>query len=397
MRTGNWIAAATIVVLGAASARADVFRLQSGGRFEGSLVNADEAPRTKYVVRTSTGALVTLKADQVKEVEQPSSTEAEYETLRHQQPDTPDGHWALAEWCREHKLSDLRKQHLERIVELDPNHRQARGLLGFNQIAGQWKTRDEHMAAIGKVRYKGDWLFPQEIEINERKAEANRLRLEWIANLKRWKDWLGGPKDTTARSYIAQISDPAAVPALQQALADEEMPDAVRELYIRALGRIGSFDALMMLAERSLIDPSSEIRAVSLDLLTDNPQPAIVNYFIQQLHSKDNGVINGAAYALQRFKDDRAVAPLIDTLVTKHKSTVTSGGSGMSATNSSFGSGLTTGSTSQTFTKEMQNQKVLDALIVLVNGQVNYQFNVDAWKQWYAGRKKNKFVDARRN
>jgi len=386
-----------IVLMGATPTRADVFQLQSGGRLEGSLVNPDETPRTKYVVRTSPSAVVTLAADQVKDVVRPTPTEAEYNALRHQHPDTPDGHWALAEWCRDNKLAELRKQHLERIVELEPDHRQARSLLGYNQIAGQWRTREEHMAAIGKVLHKGEWLYPQEIEINERKAEANRRRQEWIANLKRWKDWLGGPKDVTARSYIGEISDPAALPALQLGLADEQIPDQVREMFVRAMGRIGTFDALMMLAERSLTDRSQEIRAVSLDLLVDSPQPAVVNYFIQQLRSKDNAVINRAAYALLRFKDDRAVAPLIDVLVTKHKSTVVSGGSGLSATNSSFGSGLSTGSSTQVFTKELQNQYVLDALIVLVNGQVNYQFNVEAWKQWFAGRKKNKFVDARRN
>lgn len=386
-----------MIVPGAMSARADVFLLQSGGRLEGALVNADEKPRTKYVVRTSPGAVVTLSADQVKDVVPPTPTEAEYETLRHQHPDTPDGHWALAEWCREKKLADLRKQHLERIVELDPNHRQARALLGYNQIAGQWKTREEHMAAVGKVLHKGEWLYPQEIEINERKTEANRLRLEWIANLKRWKEWLGGPKDSTARSYIAAIADPAALPALQQGLADEQTPDVVRELYVRAVGRIGTFDAWLTLAERSLSDPSPEVRAISLDLLSDDPQPAVVNYFLQQLHSKDNAVVNRAAYALQRFKDERAVGPLIDALVTKHKFAVVSGGGGMSATNSNFGSSFSSGSSTQIFTKELQNQNVLDALIVLVNGQVNYQFNVESWKQWFAGRKKNKFVDARRS
>lgn len=386
-----------IVVLAATSVRGDVFLLQSGGRLEGALVNADEKPRTKYVVRTSPGAVVTLTADQVKDVVRPTPTDAEYAALRHQHSDTPDGHWALAEWCREQKLPDLRKRHLERIVELDPNHRMARSLLGYNQIAGEWRTREEHMAALGKVLHKGEWLYPQEIEINERKAEANRMRLEWIVNLKRWKEWLGGPKDATARANIAAIADPAALPALQQALADEQVPDAVRELYVRAVGRIGAFDSMMMLAERSLTDPSQEIRSVSLELLSDDPQPAVVNYFIQQLRSKDNAVINRAAYALQRFKDDRAVAPLIDVLVTKHKYSETSGGSGLSATNSSFGSGLSTGSSTFTYTKELQNPNVLDALIVLVNGQVNYQFNVDAWKQWYAGRKKAKFVDARRS
>ena len=70
-------------------------------------------------------------------------------------------------------------------------------------------------------------------------------------------------------------------------------------------------------------------------------------------------------------------------------------GGGMSATNGPFGAGLGMGSSTKVYQQELQNQPVLDALIVLVGGQVNYQFNIEAWKQWFAGRKKYTF-DARR-
>jgi len=398
-RLGAFVVAATCCQASAwqtASLQADVFHLASGGVLEGELVNAAELPRTSYVVRTSPGAVFTLAAKQVTKVVPQAPAEAEYAALRHTHPDTSAGHWALAEWCREKNLNEQRKQHLERIIELEPDHRAARSVLGYNRIGGQWRTRQEHMEALGKIQHKGEWLYPQEIEIFERKAEATKLRLEWIANVKRWRDWIGGPKDLTARNYLSEISDPAAIPALQQALG-ENQPDNVRVLYIRALARIGTYDAYMILAERSLADTSDEVRALSLDLLVDHPQPSIVNYYIRQLQSKDNAVVNGAAYALRRFKDDRAVGPLIDVLRTRHKFAIVSGGSGMSATNSNFGSSFSTGSSTKVFQQDINNQAVLDALITLVNGQVGYGFDVDAWKQWYAGQRKNKFVDSRRS
>jgi HEAT repeat protein len=395
LRTATWAGLSVLVV--ASTAAADVFLLGGGGRVEGELINADEKPRAKFIVRTAPGATITLSAEQVKEVVRSSPVEAEYEALRHKQPDTPAGHMTLADWCRDNRLSEQRKLHLERVIELETNHPEARSQLGYNRLGGQWRTREEHMASLGKVQHKGEWYYPQEIEIIQRRDEANRLRQEWVANLKRWRDWLGGPKDQTARQSIADIADPAALPALQQALA-EDLPDEVRVMYVRAVARIETFDALMMLAERALTDPSAEVRATSLDLLIEAPQPAIVNYFMQQLQSKDNNVVNRAAYGLLRFKDDRAVGPLIDALVTKHKFAVTTGnpGGGMTASNNSFGGGLSMGSSTKIHQVELQNQAVLDALIVLAGGQANYQYNIDAWKQWYAGRKKNTF-DARRS
>lgn len=396
--------AVVVILLVASNARADVFLLGAGGRIEGDLVNADESPRVKFVVRTTPGAVVTLKADQVKEVVRRTPTLDEYETLRHQQPDTTAGQMTLADWCRDHKLDEQRKQHLLRVLELDPAHEKARGQLGYHMLGGTWKTRDEHMAALGKVPHKGDWMYPQEIEIVEKKAEALKLRLEWVGNLKRWSDWLGGPKDQTARANILSIADPAALPALREHMKPNgypekkrTIPDPLAEMYVQAIGRIGTFDSYLLLADLTLIDPSDEVRAASMDLLIDDPQPAIVNYYIQQLKSTDNLVVNRAGYALKRFKDDRAISPLIDALVTKHKYAIVSGGGGMSATQGPNGSGFSTGSSTKVFTADKENPSVFDALITIVNGQVNYQYNVEAWKQWYAGRKKNQFLDARRN
>ncbi len=396
LRTGRLCLLAAM--LSCSALQAETFVLNDGGRIDGQWLNVDEKPQTKYVVRSSAGATLTLAKESVKQVVKKSPAELEYEIVRHQHPDTVAGHLALAQWCQEQKLTEIRKQHLERVLELDPNQRDARSVLGFAKIGGQWRTREQHLSSMGKIQHNGEWLYPQEIEILDRRAEQTRSRLEWTANLKRWRSWLGGDKESTARTNIAAISEPAAYAALQQ-LLNEEKVDAVRVMYVRALGRIGTYEALISIADRSLLDPSPDVRAISLDLLVEKPQAAIVNYFIQQLQSKDNVAVNRSAFALLRFKDKRAIAPLIDALVTKHKYAVTTGnsGGGISAMNSPNGSGINMGSSTKIIQNELNNQQVLDALITLVGGSINYQFNVEAWRQWHAGVKKNQFADARRS
>src|SRR5690242_13283876 len=75
-------------------ARADIFELSGPGELRGELLNKDEKPRTKYVVRTPLGGKVTLEASQVKRVVRQSAMEIAYETQRLKYPDTVEGQWA---------------------------------------------------------------------------------------------------------------------------------------------------------------------------------------------------------------------------------------------------------------------------------------------------------------
>ena len=52
--------------------------------------------------------------------------ETEYERIRPTYADTAEAQWELAQWCREHKLPAQRTVHLRRVIELDPEHVEAR-------------------------------------------------------------------------------------------------------------------------------------------------------------------------------------------------------------------------------------------------------------------------------
>src|SRR5207248_3291145 len=99
-------------------------------------------PLTKYAVLHS-GVTLTLPASIVRETIRQSPAELEYSKLGPTAADTVDGQWELAEWCRKNSLARQREIHLRRVVELYPNHQQARFALGYQYQQGQWVTRSD--------------------------------------------------------------------------------------------------------------------------------------------------------------------------------------------------------------------------------------------------------------
>ena len=146
--------AASVLASPAAVVSAEVFHLTNGGQIDGQWLNRDDAHPQQYVVLLPSGGKLTLDAAQVKSIATVSPDELEYGQIRPQYPDTPAGQWKLAEWCREHRLDAQRKEHLERVIELDPNNVQAHHALHHVQIDGEWQTNDEVMKKQGLRLYK---------------------------------------------------------------------------------------------------------------------------------------------------------------------------------------------------------------------------------------------------
>jgi hypothetical protein len=378
---------------------AEVFVLSTGGRVTGECFNPDEVPRKKFVIKTPTGARVTLDRSQVKQVLHPRPEELEYERIRPSYPDTVEGQWALAEWCRTARLVAQRETHLKRVIELDPNHVAARRALGYNQIDGKWMTQEEAMAARGYQFYRGHYRTAQEITLLENKRKIEIAEKEWAQKLQRWRDWLGGDRGPLGRQNILAIRDPHAVAALARNLQNDRSPQA-RVLYVEALANVGTPDAAKVLAACSLEDPVEEVRLTCLDYLEKKPNPDVVAYYVGKLRSKDNRVVNMAAVALGRMKDPSAIGPLIEALVTVHKYKLSRGSPGAMSLrfptgNTPGGIGLAMNDGPKIVSRALQNQSVLDALVALT-GQ-NFRFDQRAWAYWHAAQRKPAQLDARRD
>jgi hypothetical protein len=388
-----WIAAAW-----PAASAADVFVLAGEGQVEGELLNPRESPRQSFIVRTPSGITVALDKDQVRQIIPQSPAEVEYEKLRPRYPNTVEAQWELAEWCRENSLSRQRETHLENVLRLDPDHREARLAMGYQQIDGRWVQRDQWMQERGYVRYRGQWRLPQEVELLERRRQEDLAQREWTQRLRRWRQDLEGPPDKAhrARDSIRQIADPYAVPALTAALAAERVR-LVKLWYIEALARIATPDALRTLVDYSLDDPDVEIRVACLQRLIDGNHREVAPTYVQALKSKDNVRVNRAALALGKLQDKSTISPLIDALITTHRYKIVSGSPGQMSTtfSSDGGGGLSMGGGPKIVKQNVANQEVLDALVALTG--VNFEYDVKAWRAWHATQRQPATIDARRD
>ncbi len=394
------VAPAILVVAALGSARGETFVLQQGGQIEGEWVNPNQLPRETYVVKTASGVTVTLARAQVRQVVRQRPNEAEYERIRPRYADTVEGQLQLAEWCRERNLPAQRRAHLERVIELDPNHVQARHGLGYSQVGGRWTTQKEAMEEQGLKWFKGRYRTKQEIEILEERQKQEAAEKEWAQKIDRWEGWLKGDKARLAKESIDEITDPAAVKGLVQAMKSNSNP-AVRLLFVAALARIGAQDAEKALAYFAVEDPIDEVRLTCLDHLKAKKNPAAVDFFVSYLRSKDNRYVNRAGVALGQMGDRSAVSPLIDALVTEHKYKVQSRPAGQTSSTFGMGPGGSPGPMGMSFggggpkvvTEYLQNRAVLEALTSLTG--VNYGFDVRAWRSWYTLQRKREAADLR--
>ncbi|HVX12281.1 MAG TPA: hypothetical protein VHC22_13955 [Pirellulales bacterium] len=381
--------------------RADVLVLHSGGRVEGTLLDAKKAPRDKYVIETAGGGKLTFDKSQVKEVIGKSESEEEYDKARREYPDTVDGQLGLAAWCRDHNLPRQREKHLQRVIEIDPNHAEAHRLLGHMQFDGVWKSQRQYFEDQGYVHYERQWMTPQEMELKEAARKTELLEKAWKRNLKTWRGWLDGQRAQEAIDQINRISDPYASRALGDALAAEK-EQAYRKLYIDALARIDSPAAWMVLCGRTLGDDVEEIRLTCLDYLMEHPVPAFTEFFVGKLRDKENVTVNRAALALGKLKDRKAVVPLIEALRTNHIHVVapaqqgtTAGFGGMTGGNNGGFAGNFGNSGPKIVKMEYKNPEVLQALVEMT-GQ-NFDYDKDAWKAWFGRQRRSLGLNARRD
>ena len=383
------VAALALGLLGtsARNALADIFILESGGQVQGELLNRDELPRIKYVVRCGVATL-NLPLDQVRETIRQSPAELEYARRSPTVADTVEAQWELAEWCRKNALAPQREIHLRRIIELSPNHQQARFALGYQFLKGEWISRSDARRNEGYEFYHGKWRTPQEIEILENRSRGELAEKEWLGRLKKWRrDLDDRDKSKLAYTSISSIDDPIAVGPLGEYFSRERMRN-VKYMYDDVLANIKTGQAINVLVERSFADPDEEVFYYCVKKLTEIKPPHVADQFILALKDNANRKVLRAATALAQLQDKTAISPLIDALITTHTQVIDTG----EFTTTGFGSGA--GGSSAAMAKgdglmmkvtHAHNQPVLDALSKLTGA--DFGFDKRAWRIWYAQEK----------
>ncbi len=380
---------------------ADLLILKTGGRLEGVLANPDQDPRTEYIIRLDTGGEVTLAADQVEQFLPTSEAQRRYKALLKRMPPTADGNWRMSEWCGDKGLKDERKLHLEKVLEFDPNHAQARRALGYSFLGGEWVRQADYMRRRGYELYQGRWRLLQDIELDQKREREDLAIKEWTKNIKRWRGWLGKKYDAQGWENILAIEDPLAAASIAGLLQDEADPRVI-QTYIRVLGKLRTPVATRSLIQVVLGPAPDELRQLALDQLENYGADTAIDAFIIKLESPENLVIRRAALGLIRLQHERAIRPLIDALVTEHKIQLGGNSDQISTAFNGSGSGGTggigfgSGGGPKVVIKQVQNREVLDALLQVADG-ANYQFDQVAWLNWYIYRNAPKTSSLRRS
>jgi hypothetical protein len=380
--------------------RADVFELTSGGRLEGKLLPADDASKLNCTIELAAGGRVTVARSQIAKIETVTDAVAEYKKLTRTSPDTVDAHWQLSEWCREHKLRDERRQHLDRVLELNPNHADARAALGFHQKDGQWMNRDDVMASRGLVLFDGKYVTPQQVELLKQQKDSKVTQADWTNRIKQLRRSLTDKrqdKSNQAHAEIQAIQDPQAAEAIVAVLRRENDPQ-LKRLWIETAARLDSHAAIDALVNLSLYDADDEIRRECLEYLIQSRRPGLVTPYIRALKEKDNEIINRAGAALGQIGDRSAIGPLIDALITKHKVKISDANPDQqSYTFTPDGGAFSFGGKGpQVVAQSLRNRAVLDALISL-SGNANFEYDQVQWRVWLAAQAKATAVDVRRD
>lgn len=306
-------------------ASADVIHLKSGGELRGELVESPLAEGDEssppLEIMTLAGSRVSVAREAVLYVARRSMQFEQYVSRARQIPHTVEAHLALAEWCRDNYLGEERKEQLELLLELDPDHEEARRILGYTLEDGKWMTREEIMTSRGYIKYKGRWVTQQELDLLQKQQAQREAEVAWYPKVRLWYVWLTG-NDTRRRDMaldeFRKLESPDAIPALTSFLGEHEQEN-VRQLYANVLGHIGGPEAALGLVERYLFDGSETVRQQSLLLIPPDQHAAVLPKLVKALKDDSNHVVRRAGAALGMFGNPAAVPALIEALVTSHK------------------------------------------------------------------------------
>ncbi len=196
-----------------------------------------------------------------------------YEERREPMSDDAPGNLSLANWCRRHKLPEQQRAHLTRVVQLSPNHAQARRRLGHERVDGRWVATQELWQAASDSR-------------------------RWQQVFKKWHPPLqaifAALQDTrmqqrnTARDRLLAIRDVEAIPVIEAVFLGQTSGQAATAL--EAIANMPEYEASVALARQAVIAPYRSVRDQALQLVKRRPLedyvPALLNGLTSPVKSR---------------------------------------------------------------------------------------------------------------
>ena len=321
-RTSTMVWAACAALVTTSVAHADIVYLKTGGVMRGVIQSAEDAEES-VTMTLLTGAEIELRVEHISSRQVRPLKFEEYEIRAESLPDTLDAHWNLAEWCREQKLDEQREIHLEIVLAIDPEHRQAHYGLRHTFYREEWMTRDEYdqtRIADGFVKYKGKWVRADKLESVKSDDATSKAEREWYAKVRVWLNWATGNHAERAAdglNNLKEINDPESLSALVQFLGKSQRAD-VRRLFIEIAGKIEGPGPVVPLTTLSVREDVRELRELALSKIGEAHYDQARQLVVSELRSRNNILVRRAGTVLAKIGDETSVPALIRALVTTH-------------------------------------------------------------------------------
>jgi len=148
--------------------------LKNGDVFEGKIVEkSDEC----VVLKTKYGVLRIPHSD-IKSIEK-----LETDEYAKKCKELAEAHFRLALWCKERGMEKRAKEHLRIVIKLNPDHAEARKLLGFVRKGKRWvreKPEEKKSPEKKPEKKKPEKKKPQKKITREELMSAHRKALEFL-------------------------------------------------------------------------------------------------------------------------------------------------------------------------------------------------------------------------
>lgn len=320
--------------------------------------------------------------------------------------DDAEAHFQLARWCKSKTLLAQQHFHLTRAIDLDPNHKYARGALGYvvHPSQGGWISFEKLRRDQGLVKDgKGQWVLPEVLTTRTMTDENDRQAKLWIRQLRRLHSTAARGDAASAAAYteIEAIDDPRATFAIASELLRSRKASGdlrnLRLLYVRLLGKLQNMDAVKALAETGVNEPDALIREEALRQLTEFGASSAVASYLPMLKSNSPAQVDAAARALSYFPNPELAFAYVNALVTEQKTRRQIGSGG---TDASFGnngvSGLSQGAQTVELSVPVRHPDILRLLQTIAPG-ANYGYDQNAWRRYFATLRNPPRSDLRRD
>lgn len=381
----------------------DTVELRGGGHVAGKVLRQADTPQGGFVaIRVDDGISVAIERSRIARVRTAEEL-ADYAKRAAAAGDDPEKHYELGRWCTANHLSQQRLFHYQRAITLNPEHSLARAALDYvRDDLGNWIPFAVQQRNRGLVLSKGGWQFPEAVARQRMQDQANVAASEWVRKVVRLrKQFLGrGKKQQEAFQELQAIRDPLASEAiageLEGSRGKSTQPQGLRLVWVKLLGIFRTPTAVRTLVFTGINEPDPVVREAALTQLKTYGSDSAIATYVPMTQSSNHSKVRSGLRGLIYFPRPHLAMTYVDALVTTHMQVLppTPGiSTGFSDTGNS---GFSTGSDNKPVPIPKKNMDAL-TLLKMIEPDVDYGFNEQAWREHFARKLTTYQGDLRRD